>query len=200
MSRLVRMGLAATLMMGTVPLMAKPNDAGAAPPPDKPGDILAETGEGIAPEQVKAAADVATIVPAVTDSPEYLALQTERDKLADNLVRLGNYLKQAGFTSEDGGPVSDVDIAIHHLGLKDGYMKGIEAAGLALAEAQDQVADLTQKNADLQLALETAQARAKREVEEALTGDGSQPAEKPAMEIRHIQNRRRLVPRGWPAG
>lgn len=200
MARLVRMGLAAALMMGVAPMFAKPNDAGAAPPPDKPADVLSETGEGIAPDQVKTAPDVATIIPAATDSPEYLALQTERDKLADDLVRLGDFLKKAGFASEDGGPISDVDIAIHHLGLKDGYMKGIEAAGLLLSEAQGQVADLTQKNADLQLALETAQARAKREVEEALTGDASQTAEKPDMEIRHIQNRRRLVPRGWPAG
>lgn len=200
MSRLVRKGLAAALMMGMVPMMAKPNDAGAAPLPDKPADVQAEAGERIAPDQGKAMPDVATIIPAVTDSPEYLALQTERDKLADDLVRLGDFLKKAGFTSEDGGPVSDVDIAIHHLGLKAGYMKASEAAGPLLAEAQDQVADLTRKNADLQLALETAQARAKREVEEALTGDGSQPAEKPSMEIRHIQNRRRLVPRNWPAG
>jgi hypothetical protein len=150
--------------------MAKSNDTGAAPPADNPPPI---------------------------DPAVFASLQLERDKLADELVRLGNYLKQAGFTSEDGGPVGDVDIVIHHLGLKGGYMTGLEESAKLLVEAQDQVAALTTQVSDLQLALETAQSRARREVAEVLEAD---EAEAQDMEVKQVRGRRRLVPRGWPPG
>ncbi|WP_303828130.1 hypothetical protein [Asticcacaulis taihuensis] len=187
MCRHMRMSLACALAIGMVPMMGKAEDPGG-------GDPL----------KLKATADDVTELGRI--KPEaHIALQQERDKLADDLVRLGNYLKQAGFTSEDGGPLSDVDIAIHHLGLKAGYQSSLEASAGIIDNFQSQIErlgnhilavspdavegsavdtaiKLIDDRKELQLALETAQARAKREAEEVAA---PVPDLSPALQLQH---------------
>lgn len=174
MRMLIRTGAGLALM---AMCLAKSNDSGAVPAVDPPTE--------------PAAPDIATIVPALTESPEYIALQKDRDKLADDLVRLGDFLHDRGFVLEvEGFPSQVVDIAIHHLGLKQGCVESLEASAAIIVNFQDQIErlgkhilavapeavegsavdtaiKLIDDRKDLQLALETAQARARREVEEA---------------------------------
>ena len=161
MGRHLRLCLAVALM-GSLPMMAKAEDPGgpAALKLKPTSDDVAELGR--------------------INPVKHMELQKERDGYADDLVRLGDYLHAGGFVLDvEGFPSGVVDIAIHHLGLKSGYMDGIEASAKLLLEAQEQVGNIKlaldaagqtiqtyeEETRELKLALDTAQARAKREAD-----------------------------------